>query len=75
MVSTLPGSIGVADATIVTLTSSTFGISSALSSAATIMARIATLWFGVIIGVIFLIHTMKYWKEKKEDTKKILLEK
>ncbi len=64
MASALPGSIGVADATIVALSRSMLGIGPAISSAVTIMARIATLWFGVILGMLLLFYTMRYWKKK-----------
>jgi uncharacterized protein (TIRG00374 family) len=71
MVSTLPGSIGVADATMLGLLSSSFNLSTALASAATIMTRFATLWFSVIVGMIFFIYTLRYWNdEKKKSTKK-----
>jgi uncharacterized protein (TIRG00374 family) len=70
MVSTLPGSIGVADATMLGLMSSTFNITTALSSAATIMTRFATLWFSVIVGMIFFIYTLRYWNEEKKGKKK-----
>jgi uncharacterized protein (TIRG00374 family) len=69
MVSTLPGGIGVADGTIVGILGSTFNISAALSSAATIMARLATLWFGVIIGVICLLYSLKYWEKERKRRK------
>ncbi len=65
MVSTLPGSIGVADATLVALLKTMLGLSSTLSSAVTIMTRIATLWFGVVIGMIILVYTIRYWKMPK----------
>jgi uncharacterized protein (TIRG00374 family) len=70
MVSTLPGSIGVTDATMLGLLSSTFNINTALASAATIMARFATLWFSVIVGMIFFIYTLRYWNEEKKEKKK-----
>ena len=72
MVSTLPGSIGVADATLVALLKTMLGLSSTLSSAVTIMARIATLWFGIVLGMIVLVYTLRYWNEKsgKEKEKK-----
>lgn len=66
MVSTLPGSIGVADATLVTLLKTMLGLSTTLSSAVTIMTRIATLWFGVLIGMAVLVYTTRYWKNSKE---------
>jgi uncharacterized protein (TIRG00374 family) len=72
MVSTLPGSIGVADATLFALLKTMLGLNSTLSSAVTIMARIATLWFGVIMGMIILIYTTKYWKNSRQSSKKKL---
>lgn len=65
MVSTLPGSIGVADATLVALLKTMLGLSSTAASAVTIMARVATLWFGVIMGMFVLVYTLKYWKDSK----------
>ncbi len=61
MVSFIPGNIGVTDAALVTLIGATFGTNSAINSAATILTRIATLWFGVLLGMAFLIYTMRYW--------------
>jgi glycosyltransferase 2 family protein len=71
MVSTLPGSIGVADATLVALLKVMLGLNSTLSSAVTIMARIATLWFGIILGLIVLVYTLRYWKVQKTRERKI----
>lgn len=65
MITALPGGIGAADATLVALLGSTLNLSSALSSAITIMARLATLWFGVALGTIALIYTIKYWSRTK----------
>jgi glycosyltransferase 2 family protein len=70
MVSTLPGSVGVTDGTMVILLGSTFNISAALSSAITIMTRLATLWFSVIIGMIFFVYTLRYWNDEKKKPKK-----
>ncbi|MGD0510394.1 MAG: lysylphosphatidylglycerol synthase transmembrane domain-containing protein [Candidatus Micrarchaeaceae archaeon] len=70
MVSTLPGSIGVADATLVALLKTMLGLSSTASSAVTIMARIATLWFGVLLGMLVLVYTMRYWKTEKDKKRK-----
>jgi glycosyltransferase 2 family protein len=70
MVSSLPGSIGVADATLVALLKTMLGLSPALSSAVTIMTRIATLWFGVILGIIVLFYTTRYWKARDRKIRK-----
>jgi uncharacterized protein (TIRG00374 family) len=67
MVSTIPGGTGVSDATIVGMLASFYGINLAQSSAVAILTRIATLWFSVIIGIIFLIYTMRYWNENKRN--------
>ncbi len=70
MITALPGGIGAADASFVTLLRSTFGLSPALSSAVTIMTRLATLWFGVGIGIIALIYTIRYWSAESNKGKK-----
>ncbi len=70
MVSALPGSVGVTDGTMVVLLRSTFHISTALSSAATIMTRLSTLWFSVIVGMIFFLYTLRYWDADKKKQKK-----
>ena len=68
MITALPGGIGAADASFVVLLKATFGMSPALSSAVTIMARLATVWFGVALGIIALIYTIRYWSsESKRD--------
>jgi glycosyltransferase 2 family protein len=61
MITALPGGIGAADASFVALLGSTFKFGSATSSAITIMTRLATLWFGVALGIIALIYTIRYW--------------
>jgi uncharacterized protein (TIRG00374 family) len=70
MVSTLPGSIGVTDGTMVLLLGSTFHLNAALSSAITIMTRLSTLWFSVIVGMIFFVYTLRYWNEDKKKRQK-----
>ena len=39
-------------------------VSATTSYAVAIMARLATLWFGILFGSIFLFYTMKYWRMK-----------
>lgn len=72
MISGLPGGIGVNDASLVAIIGSIFGLNSILSSAATIMTRIATLWFGVVVGTVFLFYSMRYWRKNagKRSAKK-----
>lgn len=74
MASALPGAIGVQDGLLVAFSNTVLGYDKAISSAVTIMTRLATLWFGVAIGSIFLIYTFKYWDEKKKKDKKKLPE-
>ncbi len=75
MISAVPGNIGVEDGALVALTSSVFHLSTTISSAATIMSRFASLWFGIIIGAIFFFYTLRYWdpriKEKKGKKAKL----
>ncbi|MGC8537775.1 MAG: lysylphosphatidylglycerol synthase transmembrane domain-containing protein [Candidatus Micrarchaeia archaeon] len=66
IVSFIPGTIGSADVAMVALISSTFGISSSISAAATIMTRLATLWFGVVLGSGFLFFSFRYWFSSKK---------
>lgn len=73
MVTAVPGSIGVTDGSLVALLGSTFNLPSALSSAVTIMARFADLWFGVILGTVFLLFTLKYWNPSKKRSVRLRL--
>ncbi len=66
IVSFIPGTIGSADVAMVALISSTFGIGTSVSAAATIMTRIVTLWFGVALGSIFLFFSFRYWFSSKK---------
>lgn len=65
MISALPGGVGVADATFVALLKTQLGLTSTLSSAVTIMTRLVYLWFGVGVGIIALVWTLRYWKDSK----------
>ena len=70
MVTAVPGNIGVTDGTLVALLGSTFGLDTTMSSALTIMTRIVTLWFGVVMGAVALFYTMKYWGMRPTDIEK-----
>jgi len=62
----IPGGIGVAEGSLTFLLNN-FGFSYSSAVAATIVLRIATLWFSVLLGVIFLsIYQTKYGKIKVE---------
>ncbi|MGC8730386.1 MAG: lysylphosphatidylglycerol synthase transmembrane domain-containing protein [Candidatus Micrarchaeia archaeon] len=70
MVSAVPGNLGVTDGMLMTFLNITYGLTTATSSAVTILTRIATLWFGVILGMVFLFITFKYWKPKTQQKAK-----
>lgn len=51
-VSTLPGGLGAAEASIAGMLTLIMGFAPATASSATILIRLATLWFGVLLGLI-----------------------
>ncbi len=61
MVSAVPGNIGVTDGTLTAILSSSLKLPADISSAATILVRIATMWFGVALGSVFLFYTLRFW--------------
>ncbi len=63
MITGIPGNIGVTDGSIVALVGTIFKTSAATSSAVTIMTRLATLWFGVVLGGGLLLYSFRYWTE------------
>lgn len=64
--SMIPGGIGVAEGSL-TLLLSNFGFSYPSAVASTIILRVATLWFSVLLGIIFMsIYQTKYGKVKVE---------
>ncbi|MCW6159906.1 MAG: flippase-like domain-containing protein [Candidatus Micrarchaeales archaeon] len=58
----LPGNVGVTDGAMVAMLQGILHLSIPASSAVTIMTRIATLWFGLVLGGIFLLYTLRFWK-------------
>ncbi len=64
MISSSPGNIGVEEGVLIALTGTFLHASASVSSAATIMTRMATLWFGVILGGIMLFYTFRYWRKR-----------
>jgi uncharacterized protein (TIRG00374 family) len=70
MITGLPGSLGFTDGAMVALVGSIFGINQAASTAATIMTRIATLWFSIIVGGGALFYTLRYWYITPPNLKK-----
>ena len=55
----LPGGLGVADAGIASLTVNLLDVSRSTASAATLLIRLATLWFAVVLGLIALAIVMR----------------
>lgn len=69
-ISFIPGAIGSTDLSMLALISSSFGTDGTVSAAATILTRVATLWFAVIVGTIFLFYTFKYWSDRRAPAQK-----
>ncbi len=69
MISTIPGSLGITDGSLVALMQASLGVNAAASYAAAIMVRLSTLWFGIVFGSVFLFYTMKYWRMKRKGSK------
>ncbi len=59
-----PGSLGVTDGALVAFANTVFHFSGSVSSAATIMTRFATLWFGIVMGSVFLLYSLRYWNRR-----------
>jgi glycosyltransferase 2 family protein len=55
-VSALPGGLGAAEVSIAGMLTLLMGISPAIATAATLLIRLATLWFGVILGLLVWIN-------------------
>lgn len=64
-VSTLPGGLGAAEASITALLLATVTADHALAGAATLLIRLATLWFGVLLGLAVWAVTPQLWKRKE----------
>lgn len=71
MITGIPGNLGVTDGSLVALVSTIFFVRTSVASAATIMARFATLWFGVLLGGILLVYTFRYWSKIKAKPEKV----
>lgn len=65
----IPGAIGSADVTMTAMASANLHVSTTVAAAATILTRIASLWFGVVVGSIFLFYTFRYWFAGRERRK------
>ncbi len=71
MVSAVPGSIGVTDGALVAVVGSVFKLDADLSSAVTIMSRLADLWFSVAVGSIAFLYTLRYWTPHRNPSRRI----
>ncbi len=69
ILSFIPGTIGSSDITMLALLVSTFGVSSAIAAAATILTRIVTVWFAVMVGTAFLFYTFRFWENRRMGRK------
>jgi uncharacterized protein (TIRG00374 family) len=67
----LPGNIGVTDGALVAMLNNVMNFNIYVSSAITIMTRIATLWFGVLLGGVFLLYTLRYWNPTKQELRRL----
>ncbi len=65
--STLPGGIGAAEASIAGMLALLLGLNSGMASFVTLIIRLATLWFGISLGLISWAFSLKMlgFKEKK----------
>jgi uncharacterized protein (TIRG00374 family) len=70
-ITSIPGNIGVTDGLIVALIEKFYGLGNAASSAVDIMARTASLWFGVVLGGIALFYTLRYWNLKPDELRRM----
>ncbi|MBI9043930.1 MAG: flippase-like domain-containing protein [Anaerolineaceae bacterium] len=73
-VSTLPGGLGAAELSIAGMLKILLGVSTVISTTATLLIRLATLWFGMILGLIVWLFSPKLLKFSLEDEQKKLNE-
>jgi uncharacterized protein (TIRG00374 family) len=67
-ISTLPGGLGAAEASITVLLLLTVTADHALAGAATLLIRLATLWFGVSLGLVVWAATPSLWKREAAES-------
>lgn len=70
-VSTLPGGLGAAEASIAGMLTLLVGMSSASASFATLIIRLATLWFGILLGLITWTFSLKLLGLKEDNYAKV----
>jgi uncharacterized protein (TIRG00374 family) len=66
-VSTLPGGLGAAEASITGLLLLTLAPERAVAAAATLLVRLATLWFGVGLGLLVWAASPSLWRRRVRD--------
>jgi uncharacterized protein (TIRG00374 family) len=62
-----PGGVGTYEITSVALIKYLLGMGDALASAATILIRVVTLWFSIIVGFVALAFITRRTRKKKEQ--------
>jgi len=67
--SALPGGLGAAEASIAGMLTVLGGFPAAVSAAATLLIRLATLWFGVLMGLIVWAFSLELLGLRKQDGK------
>jgi len=68
-VSALPGGLGAAEASIAGMLTLLGGIPAATSTSATLLIRLATLWFGVLLGLIVWTFSLDFLGLRKQNGK------
>ncbi|MCU0493196.1 MAG: flippase-like domain-containing protein [Chloroflexaceae bacterium] len=72
LVSFLPGGLGVSEATSAGMLVAIVGMSGSAATAATIIIRFCTLWFGVLLGVVALaLFGRRYRSDEREDSQQL----
>lgn len=71
-VSTLPGGLGAAEASITWLLLLTVTSDHAAAGAATLLIRLATLWFGVALGLVAWAATPRLWNRNMDDERQTM---
>lgn len=70
-VSTLPGGLGAAEASIAGMLTLLVGMNSSGASFATLIIRLATLWFGIFLGLLTWVFSLRFLGLKEERYAKV----
>jgi uncharacterized protein (TIRG00374 family) len=68
-VSALPGGLGAAEASIAGMLVVLAGISAPIASAGTLLIRLATLWFGVFLGLVTWLISPEFFRYGEDDVR------